>query len=53
MTDFAFLGVFGEGRFLNANSFASGMESFPCVHIIPRNSIVDLFRLIFCGLILI
>ncbi len=42
MTDFVRLGVFGEGRFLKAKTFASGMDIFPFVHTTPKKSTVSL-----------
>ena len=51
MTLFALFGVFGEGSFLNARVFASGIEILSFVHTTPRNSIVSLATLILDGLI--
>ena len=52
MTLFAFFGVFGDGRFLNAKVFASGMEILSFVQTTPRKSMCCLATLILEGLIL-
>ena len=49
MTDFVRLGVFGEGRFLKAKTFASGMDIFPFVHTTPKKSTVSLAMFILAG----
>ena len=46
-------GVFDEGRFLKASTFASGIEILSFVHMTPKNLIMGLAMLIFEGLILI